>query len=82
MEDQLYEDIVNYLTDDILPQTYKSNKRNFIALANKCEVIQNGVLLRDEKPIITQSMQSSVFTEFHGKGHCGRDACWAKIKKR
>ena len=80
MENGLYNRIKAYLISGDEPDDVSSTKSNFYALANKHEINKKGNLIRNNKIVVTISMQENIFNEMHA--HSGRSACWQRIKER
>ena len=57
MDDQIYQDVLQYKLKDTLPQKFTSSKSNFIALCQKYKVNRKGCLTRNGKAVVKKSMQ-------------------------
>ena len=80
MEEELYQNVKEYLHSNTLPVTFPSTKSNFIGLANRYALNANGELQRNGLPVVRENMQLQVYEQFHN--HSGRIACWEKIRQR
>ena len=80
MDLKLYSDIKKYLENGTFPTTFTSNKSNFISIASKYTLNKKQMLLRNDKPVVTEKMQDEIFDALHN--HSGRSNTWSRINER
>jgi glycerol-3-phosphate responsive antiterminator len=80
MEDELYDQTMEYLRTKHIPEKVTSTRSNFIAKAKKYKINKKQFLTRYGKLVVKASMEQQMFLENHK--HSGRIACWERIKKR
>lgn len=82
MDSTLYAELVDYLMQSTLPDTFCSTPSNFRRLAAKFEVNSLGNLLtqNDGKIVVQAHEKEQVWNEIHG--HSGRDKTIAKFNQR
>ena len=80
MDDELYDQTMDYLRTGNIPEKVTSTRSNFIAKAKKYKINKKQFLTRYGKLVVKASMEKQMFLENHK--HSGRIACWERIKKR
>ena len=80
MDNQLYEDVLNYLQTGALPNEFPSTQSNFVRTAGQYQVNHGGFLTRNGNPVVSEDNQAAIFEALHD--HSGRTACWARIRER
>ena len=80
MEDELYDQTMEYLRTGNIPEKVTSTRSNFIAKAKKYKINKKQFLTRYGKLVVRASMEQQMVLENHK--HSGRIACWERIKKR
>lgn len=80
MDNELYEEIKNYLAIGVIPKDVSSTRSNFFATARQYQINGRGFLIRNRKIVVKKNMQQKFFQEMHK--HSGRSACWERIKQR
>jgi glycerol-3-phosphate responsive antiterminator len=80
MDDELYDQIKEYLTNGTIPENVISTRSNFIAKAKKYKINKKQFLTRNGKLVVVASMELKLWQVNHK--HSGRIACWERIKKR
>jgi len=80
MEDDSYQEVVNFLSTGTLPTEFTSTKSNFIATSNKFSLNRKNLLLRQGKLVLKKSEIETVFKQVHQ--HSGRDITYKKFRSR
>ena len=80
MNDELYDQTMEYLRTGNIPEKVTSTRSNFIAKAKKYKINKKQFLTRYGKLVVRASMELKLWVENHK--HSGRIACWERIKKR
>ena len=80
MEDDSYEEVLDFLMAGTLPTEFTSTKSNFIATSNKFSLNRKNLLLRQGKLVLKKSEIETVFKQVHQ--HSGRDITYKKFQSR
>ena len=80
MQEKTADAVRRYLRDGTLPTKFTSNKANFIAVALKYDLSRSNTLMRNNLPVVMESMREDIYKAFHL--HSGRIVTWNRIKSR
>ena len=76
MNQEAYDQILNYLSDQQLPESFPSTKGNFIAKCRKYTV-EEGLLKREGKRVLRKCELEEMWEQLHS--HSGINTSWKKI---